>query len=212
MLQRFWDIKSFLPCIGDRDVDSLMPSVAQDRSIEGLLLVLQDLDTATVALQSQHTTLVDVRNLFDQAIEEYPGAACRLSTEAGIVANIEFENAVVYALRDMTSTLNDSERLSVQNMRVEVATPSEDRIEHSSLAERAEKRMKKSCGETGYIDGHFIRPTSDICERFFSQTKYVFTDRRRPMSPQSFERQMFLNANKDFWGINDVTFIMSDEQ
>ncbi|KAH9176490.1 hypothetical protein AeNC1_017573 [Aphanomyces euteiches] len=193
MLQRFWDIKSFLPCIGDRDVDSLMPSVAQDRSIEGPLLVLQDLDTATVALQSQHTTLVDIRNLLDQAIEEYPGAACRLSTEAGIVANIEF----------------DCERLSVQNLRVEVATPSEDRIERSSLAERAEKRMKKSCGESGYMDGHFIRPTSDICERFFSQTKYAFTYRRRPMSPQSFEQQIFLNANKDFWGI---TFIMSDEQ
>ncbi|KAH9115036.1 hypothetical protein AeMF1_010894 [Aphanomyces euteiches] len=70
MLQRYVEMKPFVMMIGDREIDALLPSVGQDRLIDELLLVLKDLDTATLALQGEEMSLLDVRNLFDEAMDD----------------------------------------------------------------------------------------------------------------------------------------------
>ncbi|KAH9132292.1 hypothetical protein AeRB84_021278 [Aphanomyces euteiches] len=70
MLQRYVEIKPFVMMIGGREIDALLPSVGQDRLIDDLLLVLKDLDTATLALQGEEMSLLDVRNLFDDAMDD----------------------------------------------------------------------------------------------------------------------------------------------
>ncbi|KAH9108336.1 hypothetical protein AeMF1_016490 [Aphanomyces euteiches] len=199
MLQRYVEIKPSVMMIGDREIDALLPSVGQDRLIDELLLVLKDLDTATLALQGEEMSLLDVRNLFDEAMDDYPSASSRLSPDADIVANPDFENGVVKILSQMTNILNESERRSVERLKIDAVAPNEVPIDRPCLAERAKKRMKKTGDDKQFMDCRFIRPTSNICERLFSMAKLALTDCRRAMHPQTFEQQVFLKVNMAYW-------------
>ncbi|KAH9088578.1 hypothetical protein Ae201684P_017187 [Aphanomyces euteiches] len=189
MLQRYVEIKPFVMMIGDREIDALLPSVGQDRLIDDLLLVLKDLDTATLALQ---------------------GEEIRLSPDTDIVANPDFENGVVKILSQMTNILNESERRSVERLKIDAVAPNEVPIDRPCLAERAKKRMKKTGDDKQFMDCRFIRPTSNICERLFSMAKLALTDRRRAMHPQTFEQQVFLKVNMAYWGVDHVIEIMTE--
>ncbi|RHY12878.1 hypothetical protein DYB25_012446 [Aphanomyces astaci] len=78
-----------------------------------------------------------------------------------------------------------------------------------TLAERAKKRKKTSHEEFNYLDCRFLRPTSNMCERFFSLAKLALTDHRRAMTPQNFEQQMFLKVNNWLWYVSDLVKAMS---
>lgn len=43
-----------------------------------------------------------------------------------------------------------------------------------------------------------------MCEVFFSKAGYAFGDRRRAIWLSNIEKQLFLNGNDDFWGVEDV--------
>ncbi|KAH9108067.1 hypothetical protein AeMF1_016685 [Aphanomyces euteiches] len=93
MFQRYMDIKGFLRFLDDREVESMLPTVSQDREISDLLETLDDLNSATVALQDSEISLSDVRDIFDEAIETYPQAIVRLGENSEIVENVDFETA-----------------------------------------------------------------------------------------------------------------------
>ena len=40
----------------------------------------------------------------------------------------------------------------------------------------------------------------NVCERLFSRAKFIFTDYRKSLEPVHLEAQMFLFANRRFWG------------
>ena len=40
----------------------------------------------------------------------------------------------------------------------------------------------------------------NVCERLFSRAKFSFTDYRKSLEPVHLETQMFLFANRRFWG------------
>jgi hypothetical protein len=78
-------------------------------------------------------------------------------------------------------------------------------IENSfSLTERALKRKKNNVDNPKYIDLRFLRPTSNLCERFFSIAGFCLSSRRESILSSNFEIQMFLNINGDLWGVDDV--------
>ncbi|KAH9118961.1 hypothetical protein LEN26_011855 [Aphanomyces euteiches] len=113
MFQRYMDIKGFLRFLDDHEVESMFPTVSQDREISDLLETLDDLNSATVALQDSEISLSNVRDIFDEAIETYPQAIVRLGENSEIVENVDFGTAVVKILRGTTSSLSDGQKVNV---------------------------------------------------------------------------------------------------
>ena len=64
------------------------------------------------------------------------------------------------------------------------------------------KRQKLDEGEFGTLK--WIKPTSNIAERFFSKVRNVYTDNRKRLLPMNIESQMFLQANRQLWTPEDV--------
>ncbi len=58
------------------------------------------------------------------------------------------------------------------------------------------------------MDLRFIVPASNMCERLFSTAGFALTTRRRSTIPASFEKQMFLHANSQLWGVEDANMIV----
>jgi hypothetical protein len=84
MLQRYLQIKIFLPQLDLDEIDELIPQAREDKEIEALLVDLTQLHSVTMALQSETLTLYDVRSLFDAFIESFPSLGEHLGSNAGM--------------------------------------------------------------------------------------------------------------------------------
>jgi hypothetical protein len=62
------------------------------------------------------------------------------------------------------------------------------------------KRAKVMRSST-YIDCRFIRPTSNVCERLFSLSKFALPDNRKSLLPENLEMQLFLKMNAELWNL-----------
>ena len=45
----------------------------------------------------------------------------------------------------------------------------------------------------------FVKPTSNMIECFFRQAKFILGQHRYAKTPEHFESQLFLQANRQFW-------------
>ena len=54
------------------------------------------------------------------------------------------------------------------------------------------------------IDAGFVLGTSCVVERFFSMCKLTLQDKRASLTPWMFECIVFLQANKELWGMADT--------
>ncbi|KAF0706983.1 hypothetical protein AaE_013834 [Aphanomyces astaci] len=211
MLDRYVKLKPFFPLMGVEEIDNLLLSVRQERDIDVLLAKLIDLNSVTLELQDEAITLADVRGLFDEVVGEFPSANERLRPGASIIQDPHFEAGVVKVLMHMSPSLTDQERLSIARLAVTAGMGDDDRMSDAdcmSMASRAKKRRKMQQSCSGFMDCRFLRPTSNMCERLFSVTKWALTDRRQSMLPSNFEEQMFLHCNAFLWGIDDVKSVM----
>ncbi|ETL42365.1 hypothetical protein L916_06816 [Phytophthora nicotianae] len=50
----------------------------------------------------------------------------------------------------------------------------------------------------------WVPPTSNECERFFSQAKLVYSDLRQSMDVNTLEVLMFLSYNRDAWDVGTI--------
>lgn len=57
---------------------------------------------------------------------------------------------------------------------------------------------------TMYHNLDTVLATSNACERLFSTAGRTLTPLRRSMKPSTLEMLLFLNANREFWDVNDV--------
>ena len=75
-----------------------------------------------------------------------------------------------------------------------------------SFVQRALKRQKVDQEDSvqKYMDTWFIMPTSDVCERLFSTVGQVLSDRLNRTTPANLQAQVFLYANRDLWGPEDI--------
>jgi hypothetical protein len=80
------------------------------------------------------------------------------------------------------------------------------------------KKQKKShiqgqfSASSGYIDVDLlIRPTSNTCERIFSESGYILPAHRRCMSPKTFEALLLLKKNKEDWNEFTVAQAMKED-
>ncbi|RHY87092.1 hypothetical protein DYB37_010240 [Aphanomyces astaci] len=211
MLKRYNEIKSFLIDINDNNIDVLRLNVVEDREVTTLLTKLEDLNAITLALQSEDCSLLDARQIFDTVIEDYPDAAARLDRSTAIVKNPAFEDGVVKVLLGSKASLTSVEAQAIKALRDSQARQGSEEgaaVPALSLAERALKKKKVMGAPSVYKDCRFLRPTSNMCERFSSATKLAVGDRRCSITPKNFEEQLFLRANIHFWTTEDVQAMM----
>lgn len=205
MLVRYKEIRPVLKDVEVDDLDSLLPTARENKRIDELCVKFEELNSVTKALQNESLTCADARSIFDEVIEQYPSTEGRLSSSADIVATEDFENAVVKIMNDEGNTLTASEKVAAVPLLKDVLEVPETNDANESLAQRALKRRKQVVRTADkYLDLHFLCPTSNICERFFSKAGHALTDRRQSINPSSFEQQMFLHMNASLWGTSDV--------
>jgi hypothetical protein len=121
-----------------------------------------------------------------------------LSANAAIINNSPFERALakLQSGRKLTPVESAaSARLLAPT--VEMTTPSE--VDGESFAQQAFKRRRLARPKDLFIDTEFVPPTSNICERLFSQSKLIFTDQWRALKPATLEMLVFLRANRNLW-------------
>ncbi len=61
------------------------------------------------------------------------------------------------------------------------------------------------------MDVKFLVPTSNMCERIFSIAGHAISDRRERILPANFEMYIFLHFNRDFWGLEDVNNVSTQQ-
>jgi hypothetical protein len=71
--------------------------------------------------------------------------------------------------------------------------------------EKATKqKIKKSIGQSDYIDCNFITGSEAVVESLWSTFDAFITKRHRGMSPIMIEMILFLKKNRDLWGLKDI--------
>ncbi|KAG7347831.1 hypothetical protein IV203_016536 [Nitzschia inconspicua] len=202
------------------EVEDMMPNHSQKLTIDLLMSILTDLQSVTKALQAENRTVLDVRDLFDEVIKTYPQTKNRL---ASIIHDNVFEIAVQKILKGSEEELTPDESVKVTGLRHGSSTMEEetgtgeerDADAGLSLAEKALKRRRlvsTTTSKSAFMDLHFIVPTSNMCERLFSEAGYGLNTRRMRTLPSNFETKMFLRTNKTFWGMADINRIVTQEK
>ncbi|KAG7346544.1 hypothetical protein IV203_005612 [Nitzschia inconspicua] len=140
-----------------------------------------------------------------------------------IIHDDVFESAVQKILKGSEEELTPDESVKVTGLRngtspmEEETKTGEERDADAglSLAEKALKRRRlvsTTTSASAFMDLHFIVPTSNMCERLFSEAGYGLNSRRMRTLPSNFESQLFLRTNKTFWGMAEINHnIMTNE-
>lgn len=171
---------------------------------------LEEFEKITKQLQNSHTTLSDVRAIFDAVIEEYPSLDFYLKPDAQIVHSPSFESGIVKILDDEVDQLTQRERnslgcFSFHGSDVDNIVATDDNL---SLVQKALKNKRRKVSHGEYSSLNFVPPTSNVVERLFSNARLVLTDYRKSMSPYTFECVMFLKINREYWNLDVVAKIV----
>ncbi|EGZ29945.1 hypothetical protein PHYSODRAFT_248863 [Phytophthora sojae] len=149
---------------------------------------LRMFDSVTVALQSDDLSLAD------------------LGPTASIVHSPSFETAAVKrkAIRHFEVSTAPAAVGSKRKERDE----NDDAQKKKNFAAAVLKTKKMSAAQGGLsLYSELLKrmpPTSNRCERLFSQAKLVITPQRWSLLPENLEMLMFLRANRHYWDINTV--------
>ncbi|KAJ0399190.1 hypothetical protein P43SY_004353 [Pythium insidiosum] len=63
-------------------------------------------------------------------------------------------------------------------------------------------KKRKLTNRPRYMSLKWVPPTSNVCERLFSKTKFVYSDLRKRLDCETLEFFIFLMVNKEFWGFS----------
>ena len=78
-----------------------------------------------------------------------------------------------------------------------------------ALASAVLQKQRKRCGDSIYMNTHFLQPTSNSIERFLSMAGYPSSDYRQQITPEHLEELLFLKANAQFWKIDTVVDVLN---
>ncbi|KUF85443.1 hypothetical protein AM587_10000113 [Phytophthora nicotianae] len=172
----------------------LMPIRREESQLETLLDELKAFESSSKKLQSaEGLSLLDVRDIFDALITEHSGVESYLAPDAAIVQQPEFEDACISVLMGKADTLTEQQRALL----LPFAAPTSPRQgvddEELSFVDRAlEKRKLQREQPSEYPEIAVIPPTSNVCERFFSQAKHALGSHRQSLLPIHLEVILFV--------------------
>ncbi|KAG2965921.1 hypothetical protein PC119_g24880 [Phytophthora cactorum] len=178
------------------------------RRLVVLLEHVKKSQSVTKKLQCDGIDLADGRLLFDSVVAEYPCMRGHLMASAKIVLSPVFESVVVKVING--GVLSSVESTAVKRFEV----PSGSGKRKARAEDYATQILRAGPSKSAKQDGvatyssllKQLPPTSNACERLFSQYKLVLTPQRTSMLPANFELVMFLRANRSMW---DVTTLAS---
>jgi hypothetical protein len=225
MVDRYLKIRDQLKVVDALDEYQL--SKAQHKIIQEVakpnFIILFQL---TKGLQFATMDLLFVREQFDLLLWDKDFACMKkyLAPDADIVCNPAFESGVVKIMRGETLTVSEAHACRYLKKETVSDTPMEDAVAVGSTElttleklhqhRKRHKSQHHSCSSLGssnkaYIDVFkLISPTSNTCERLFSEAKYILVPQRRGMSPVTFESIIFLKKNRKYWDVNTVAKAM----
>ncbi|KAE9339410.1 hypothetical protein PF008_g11585 [Phytophthora fragariae] len=213
MLQRYERIRPQIKTV--EAVEELIPTGASYRKLLELLQHMKKFESVTKKPQGDGIDLADVRLLFDSVIADYPCMCEQLKPTAKIVHSPVFEAAVVKAINGCA--LSSAEKAAVKRFEEpKRGTKRKERAEDYAtqiLRAGPSKRSKTGGRSDGTIYSSLLKqlpPTSNACERLFSQCKRVLTPQRTSMLPANFELIMFLRANRNMWGVTTLADVGSN--
>ena len=154
--------------------------------------------------------MAEVRLLFDACCEKYPVMAEYLKAGANIVHTPTFENAVVKATNDVLLNAAETKALAPFLLSTPPPQEKEDEVDFASEVLRRAKKPRRTDRSTAAYTPllKVIPPTSNHCERLFSQCKYVLSPHRASLMPATFEMIIFLKANRDMWNAGTLVATM----
>ena len=187
---------------------------------------LEELNDVTKALQRESLTLVEARTIFDVVLEKFgsPRSNCPFRKYLGHYKTSVFETAVIKVGKN--EPLNVAETISLRRFQIYADEDSEPTISATeeedshelSVMDQVERTLKRQRTDTTtaisnrsieYGPMYHISPTSNICERLFSQAKIVYSERRKSMKLETLEMLLFLKSNKRFWNVRSFDEIIA---
>jgi len=179
----------------------------------------------TKSLQFATMDLLFVREEFDLILgdDDFKCMEKYLAPDADIVANPAFESGLIKIMRGDTLSVAEAHAcrfLKKKNSdQLDDTEEDDEDPEELSTLEKLQRHRKKhkthrsaspsSTANKAYIDVFkLVSPTSNTCERLFSEAKYILVPHRRGMSPITFESLIYLKKNKKYWGVTTVAKAM----
>jgi ribosomal protein L37AE/L43A len=213
MIDRFLKIQGHLSQMVE--LLALLPNPIELDILTRAHVCLAKFNTVTVMLQKEGITFVQVREIFDAIMEDYPVFGGYLGDAADIVENKTFEKAVVKIAKGLQLTVEEEAFVRPLFKEPEVIIPEmeppDERVDDdanaannyaASLERRLKRRRRNAVLEKdAYMNLDILPGTSVTCERLFSLAKHVLTDTRKRTSPALFEALMLLKVNRDLWDV-----------
>ncbi len=188
-------INQFIPNLGEERIGSNVPTYEKDEQIDLLCMKLKALNTVTKKLQRDLLSLYDVQKPFNVVMAKYPSTNNRLKPDSNIVFGPSFETAIIKAQSIEEAHLEIFRKPST-NTCTNSAEPDVDSL---SFAERALKRRRPNPSQVVYADTRFVSPATNLGERIFSKTHFLFNKQRKSFTPANLRIQLFLDMNKELW-------------
>jgi hypothetical protein len=184
MLKRFFDLKDLLPTLNNQEVNMFIPDGRKINELEVLLKDLKKFESVTKALQSANINLAEVRILFDSIKSVFPQLESRLSVNASLVVNEDFETGIVKVINGKEQELSEDQKEELQSFLRDTDKDVQEIIsvaqeEDFAMAILKANEQAQSIHSSMYVDLKWVPPTSNICERLFSAAKQVILYLRR---------------------------------
>ncbi|KAG2991690.1 hypothetical protein PC118_g4985 [Phytophthora cactorum] len=208
MTTRFFALKEFINTEADK-IAALIPSRREETQLKSLLEGLKDFGSASLKLQSiKGVSLLDVRDLFDALIDQYPSLSdCLSATQPS--CKTQSSRLPVYLLCAARASHCLPDNAACFNL-LNRGTEATESVTAMSFAERVLKRSKEECqGRIEIPLLPFIPPISNCVKRFFSRAKHLLFHHHSRMLPIHLEMLLFLNENRHFWTANTVSDVVN---
>ncbi|KAJ0400754.1 hypothetical protein P43SY_005475 [Pythium insidiosum] len=135
--------------------------------------------------------MVGVRIAFDAVLSRHPELTTRLGVRAPIINNPPLESGIVKLIRGQRLAV--AEEVECERFRMTPPKPTSTPLSQDSLVMAALKRSPHK-NKSIHNCVKWIPPTSNVCERFFSSAKIVYSDLRKRLDMDTLEFLMFLQA------------------
>ena len=128
-----------------------------------------------------------------------------MRADSNIITNPSFENGIFKILDDREKDLtpNEASACSIfkrkNNAINEPGSPANDLGYADQILRGSAQKKRSREDESEYRSVKHVSPTSNICERLFSQAKLIMSATRKNMSPDSLNMLLFLKANRHLW-------------
>lgn len=213
MIERYFQIQPQLSALVE--LLELLPTPVEVDALSRGFRHLSNFDSITVMLQRDGISFVEVRNIFDVLVLDFPEMEHHLGQRSFLVIDPDFEKGVMCISKGMPLTLEQKAAVTnlvkvEQQQSLDSSSGNEDESntinmliadDSESYAERVAKRLKlqtrlENLGRKQFVNLDVIPGTSVNCERLFSLAKHVLTDTRKNTSPILFEALLFLKVNR----------------